>query len=327
MSRLDHNIEGDLDLSAEDAPLSRNPLFAHLDRHGELLSPEHEAVLARAANRGCQRSRRQLVERNVRLVIKLAEQSSPPSEHDLFDRIQAGVIGLMQAIDRFDPAKGYRLSTYATWWIRQAITRERDKTDLHTGIPADLAREIRTHERIWWNEHGHEPSDAQLATAANLDTEQVTRVRAGMRQHSLDMPINDDGDSTLADLIVDDAANDPADIVEQLDLRQQITEHLRHLDDRSRRLVRLRFGIETGQPETLTHVAARTGMPVAQTRALTARAIRTLQYRMSPPPPHRARDLEWPDRCRQIARQGHDLLAAQQPSCPRTASSTSGAGA
>lgn len=314
--RFDDVLESGLDLTADRTPLSRNPLFAFLDRQQELLTPERELVLARAARAGCARSRRELVERNLMLVLKLVEDTSPPDEHDRLDRIQAGAIGLMRAVDRFDPAKFNRLSTYATWWIRQAITRERDKRELHSGVSADLAREIRTNERIWWNEHGREPTDRQLAEFASLDVDEVARARASLRPYSLDKPIKPGGDSMLGDLVTDDAACDPANLVELIDLRQQIAEHLRHLDEDSRSVVRLRFGIDNAKPESLTRIAASTNRSLDQTRALTAKAIRTLQRRMSPPPTTpRPDDLTWPDRCRTAARQGHELIDARRPRC------------
>lgn len=316
---FDNVLEADLDLTTDRTPLSRNPLFAFLDEQDDLLTPEEECVLARAARGGSERARKELVERNLALVLSLVEASGPPNEHDRLDRIQAGSIGLMRAVDRFDPSFGNRLSTYATWWIRQAINRERERNELHAGVPADLARKIRTHEHLWWTEHGGEPTDRQLADFAGLDLDEVTCARAGMRPYSLDVPVKQDGDTALGDFIADDGASDPADIVERLDLRAEITEHLRHLDDRSRNVIRLRFGIETGKPEPLSRIAARTGMPLDHTRALTARAIRTLQRRVSPPVPRRVGDLAWPDRCPQTARQGARLLSSRQPRCPHTA--------
>jgi RNA polymerase primary sigma factor len=212
--------------------LSRNPLLALLDRQGPLLSAERERLLARKARDGCTRSRTELIERNLRLVLDLARRTRPRDEHDLFDRIQAGSTGLIRAVDKFDPDKGFRFSTYATWWIKQAITRERTKG-------------------------GDAPDDVQVL--------------------SLDAPAADDSATPLSDLLEDVHAADPEAEVEQMDLREQIQQHLAMLEPPMRRAVRLRYGLDTGAPETIQSIASHLGVDALQARRLTFGGVRQLQ--------------------------------------------------
>lgn len=212
--------------------LSRNPLFAHIDRQGPLLTAEQERLLARKAQRGCGRSRNELVERNLRLVLDLAKRSRPRDEHDLFDRIQAGASGLIRAVDKFDPDRGFRLSTYATWWIKQAITRERTKRE-------------------------DAPEGVQLV--------------------SLDAPAKAESATTLGELLEDDHAADPEAEAERMDLREQIQQHLANLEPPMRRAVRLRYGLDTGAPETIHSIATHLGVDPRAARKLTFGGIRQLQ--------------------------------------------------
>lgn len=212
--------------------LSRNPLLSFLDRQGPLLSAEQERLLARKARRGCTRSRTELIERNLRLVLDLAKRSRPRDEHDLFDRIQAGSSGLIRAVDKFDPDKGFRFSTYATWWIRQAITRERTKP-------------------------GEAPDDVQVL--------------------SLDASAGEDSTTSLGDLIEDEHADDPEAEAERMDLREQIQQHLAQLEPPMRRAVRLRYGLDTGAPETIQSIATHLGVDALRARQLTFGGIRQLQ--------------------------------------------------
>ncbi len=212
--------------------LARNPLFAFLDRQGALLTAEQEQMLARKARRGCVRSRNELVERNLRLVIDLARRSRPRDEHDLFDRIQSGAAGLVRAAEKFDPDRGFRFSTYATWWVKQAISRERDKS----GAPPEEIRVV-----------------------------------------SLDAPATGESVTSLGELLEDEHADDPEAIAEQRDLREQVEQHLALLEPPTRRAVRLRYGLDTGAPETIHSIAEHLGVDPLHARRLTSCGVRQLQ--------------------------------------------------
>ena len=212
--------------------LSRNPLFSFLDRQGSLLTAEQEQLLARKARCGCARSRNELVERNLRLVLDMARKSRPRDEHDLFDRIQAGSAGLIRAAEKFDPDKGFRFSTYATWWVRQAISRERSKS-------------------------GDAPDDVQVV--------------------SLDAPAAAESATSLGDLLEDEHADDPEAEAERQDLREMIEQHLASLQPPMRRAVRLRYGLDTGAPETIQSIADQLGVDALAARRFTFGGIRQLQ--------------------------------------------------
>jgi RNA polymerase sigma factor (sigma-70 family) len=212
--------------------LSRNPLLSFLDRQGPLLTAEQEQLLARKARRGCERARNELVERNLRLVLDLARKSRPRDEHDLFDRIQAGSTGLIRAAEKFDPDRGFRFSTYATWWVRQAITRARERD----GAP---------------------PEEIQLL--------------------SLDAPAASDSVTSFGELLEDEHADDPEAAAEREDMKQVVERHLASLEPPTRRAVRLRYGLESGAPETMQRIAQALSVDALQARRLTARGLRQLQ--------------------------------------------------
>lgn len=212
--------------------LSRNPLLSFLDRQGPLLTAEQEQLLARKAQRGCRRSRNELVERNLRLVLDLARRSRPRDEHDLFDRIQAGSTGLIRAAEKFDPDKGFRFSTYATWWVRQAISRARER-------------------------NGDAPDDVQLL--------------------SLDAPATSESATTFGELFEDEHADDPEVEAEREDLKAVIERHLASLQPPTRRAVRLRYGLDTGAPETIQTIADELGVDALAARRLTLGGMRQLQ--------------------------------------------------
>lgn len=212
--------------------LSRNPLLSFLDRQGPLLTAEQEQLLARKARRGCERSRNELVERNLRLVLDLARKSRPRDEHDLFDRIQAGSTGLIRAAEKFDPDKGFRFSTYATWWVRQAITRALERS-------------------------GDAPDEVQLL--------------------SLDAPAATNSATSFGELLEDEHADDPEAIAEREDMKAVIERHLATLEPPTRRAVRLRYGLETGAPETIGRIASELGVDALAARRLTSRGVRQLQ--------------------------------------------------
>ena len=260
----------------DDPRLARNPLFSFLDRQGPLLTPEQEATLGRAGRDGCRKARNELVERNMRLVIDLVSRSGCRDEQDLLDRIQEGAAGLIRAAEKFDPAKGCRFSTYATWWVRQAIGRERDGRNL-IHVPLNVVTDIRSAEFALADMLGREPTSAEIAAEVRMRPADVAAARAALRPHSLDVPVGEDANSTVGELIVDEVSPDPVAAVEHRDLQDEVEVHLARLTRRERALVRLRFGLETGTPETLTEVCRITGLGMDEARRIEAQAVRALQ--------------------------------------------------
>jgi RNA polymerase sigma factor (sigma-70 family) len=218
--------------------LSRNPLLSFLDRQGSLLSAEQECLLARKVQRGCVRSRNELVERNLRLVFDLARRTRPRDEHDLFDRVQAGAAGLVRAAEKFDPDRGFRFSTYATWWIKQAISRDGDRS-------------------------GAAPTDITMS--------------------SLDAPVTGESATAFGELLEDEHADNPEAAVELMDLREQVEQHLSLLEPLMRRAVRLRYGLDTGAPETIGTIASELDVDALHARRLACGGLRQLQRNTAEP--------------------------------------------
>lgn len=264
-------------MRTDDNPrLARNPLFSFLDRQGPLLTPEQEATLGRAARKGCRKARNELVQRNMRLVVDLASRSGYRDEQELLDRIQEGAAGLIRAAEKFDPAKGCRFSTYATWWIRQAIGRERDAKNL-IHVPLNVVTDIRSAETALADMLGCEPTSEEIAADLQMRLSDVWAARAALRPHSLDVAVREDADCTLGELIVDDTSPDPVAAAEHRDLQDDVDAHLSNLTDRERAVVSLRFGLQTGAPETLTEVSRITGLSLDEARRIEAHAIQTLR--------------------------------------------------
>ena len=296
--------------------LSHNPLFAFLDQQGPLLTREEEAARGKAAHAGCRRSRNELVEHNMRLVIDLVSRSGCCDEQDLLDRIKEGARGMIRAAEKFDSAAGCRFSTYARWWVRQAISRERDG-NLPMRVQLALVREMRATEHVLLDRLGREPTIEELAAEIGMQASEVAAARAALRPRSLDVPVEEDGDGTLAGLIVDDASPDPVAAAERADLRAQIAMHLSRLTRKECAVVRLRYGLETGTPETLTQVCKIMGLGLDEARRIEARAICRLQENAAEPPPADAAtaitpEVELPARLRDSIR-ARGLLSGTGP--------------
>jgi DNA-directed RNA polymerase sigma subunit (sigma70/sigma32) len=245
---------------------------ATTDRH-------EKAELNRKVNEG-QAARRRLIEMNLRLVISVARRyvgRGLPLE----DLIQEGNVGLFRAVEKYDPARGWRFSTYAYWWIRQGVTRaiaDQARTirmPVHTGQLVTRLGEIR---RRLEQRLGRGPSPAEIAVEAGLSEERVRETLLAAREPlSLESTLLGPEDSTLADLVPDDAAPDAQEMVELADQRSKIEEILEGLTPRERAVIRLRFGMEDGTPLTLAEVGQRLGVSRERVRQLEADGLRKLR--------------------------------------------------
>lgn len=255
------------------------PLFAAIDRQGPILTREQERCLARRVRDGDPRARAQLIEANLRLAVKLAAQRAPSAPMmELHDLIQEATTGLMLAIDRFDPERGFKLSTYATWWINQALTRAVAK-DGTVHMPIELRSQLRREEARLAERLGREPTDRELASQLDLDSERVRQARAAMTPLSLDAPLTDQSDSAcFGDILPDHYASDPAEIVtEHADLRTDIERITRNLPRRERTVIDRRYGLNGETPSTSTQIAADMGADPATVRRVERRAIDALR--------------------------------------------------
>lgn len=283
MDKLEESIVDGLNIE--------DPVRMYLKEIGKvsLLSWEEEIELAKRMEQGDEMAKQRLAEANLRLVVSIAKKYVGRGMQ-LLDLIQEGNLGLIKAVEKFDYSKGYKFSTYATWWIRQAITRAIADQARTIRIPVHMVETINKATRIsrqLTQELGREPLPEEIAKEMNVPVERVREIlKIAQEPVSLESPVGEEDDSHLGDFIKDDNIATPADAATYVLLKEQLEEVMKDLTEREQQVLRMRFGLDDGHPLTLEQVGKYFNVTRERIRQIEAKALRKLKH------PSRSRKLK-----------------------------------
>ncbi len=282
------DIEDDLD-PFEEILANQDEIAKNLDAtqlylgeigYAPLLSAEEEVYFARRALKGCEPSRKRMIVSNLRLVVKIARRYNNRGLA-LLDLIEEGNLGLIRAVEKFDPERGFRFSTYATWWIRQTIERAIMNQTRTIRLPIHVVKELNVYLRAareLAQKLDHEPTAEEIAEALEKPVDDVTKMlRLNERIASVDTPIGSENDKALLDIIADEKGSGPEEDLQDKDIKCSIVRWLEELNPKQREVLARRFGLMGYEPSTLEDVGAEIGLTRERVRQIQVEALRRLR--------------------------------------------------